>query len=159
MAYTANDSFCAITDVEARLQRGVFSVSTNPTTQQVLDAMARRGAQVEARMAMVDVLWTVPSGSSPFAASPTNPYERRLKIKCEGANLLGAAADALQMWLADSGGEGKNEQVVALLELYKLALDEVTTEATAYATAAISSSTGSEAEGDEIDLFTFWRRW
>jgi hypothetical protein len=46
-----------------------------------------------------------------------------------------------------------------LLELYKLALDEVSSEAEKYATAAISSSTGSEVEGDEIDLFTFWRRW
>jgi hypothetical protein len=129
MAYTANDAFCAQADVEARLQRGTFTGSTTPTAQHVLDVMARRGAQIEARLADAGAPWTVPSGSRAFAASPSDPVERRLKVKCEDANVLGASADVLQMWLAKAGSDSTNEQVVALLELYKVALDEITREA------------------------------
>lgn len=96
MAYTANDAFCAITDVEALVGRGAYSVSTVPTNQQVLDWMARRAAQVEARLANGGQAYTVQSRGNAFPGSPS-AVVGRLKILCEVANAHGAAADAILM--------------------------------------------------------------
>ena len=95
MAFTANDTFCAITDVESRVGRGAFHASaTVPTIQQTLDFMAMRAQEIQAAILRGGASYTVPSGSNAFG-SPTDTAVLALKLMCQNANALAAAADAI----------------------------------------------------------------
>lgn len=157
MAYSANDSFCAITDVEAVVGRGAYSGTTAPTSQQVLDWMARRGSEIEERMARWGLTYTVPSRSNPFG-TPTGDTGKRLKIACEAANAQGAAADAILMHSAKSP-DGAPESVKVLLDQYEAALKAID----ALCQALVSTSTSAPAtlyetktDGLEFTIETTW---
>lgn len=160
MAYVENDSFCKQTDIEARLQRGTFTVSTKPTAQQVLDAMARRAAQVESALARAGQPYTVPSGANPFDATPTG-LERRLKVMAEEANIVGACADALQMWISPQQGTSSEEQVVAYLRMYQASLEGLEKQARELGSAVTTTSatTATTRDADREDLFDLDTKW
>ena len=94
MAFDADDAFCAITDVESRVGRGSFGASTVPTNQQVLDFMAMRAQEIQAAILRGGATYTVANGSNAFG-SPTDTAVIALKLMCQDANALAAAADAI----------------------------------------------------------------
>lgn len=96
---SATASFCSITDVEDRVQRGAFSGSTKPSDTTVLRFMSDRSSRIETELALRGFAYTVPAGTHPFAAIPAGDEERRLKILCRAAAAAGAAADAITAWL------------------------------------------------------------
>lgn len=123
MAYTANDCFCAITDVEGIVGRGTYSGTTTPTNQQVLDWMARRSAEVEARLASGGQNYTVSSRGTPFPGSPT-AIVARLKILAELATSHAAAADAILMHEMKPA-DGVPSAAATLLEAYEHDLEQI----------------------------------
>lgn len=123
MAYTANDAFCAQTDVEATVQRGTFTSGTFPTAQQVLDCMARRAAEIESVLASEGQPYTVQTRGSAFPGSPSASVGR-LKVLCEMANAQGAAADVAAMHAA-KGGVVASEDDIAWMVEYRKTLDAI----------------------------------
>lgn len=146
MPYTANDAFCAIADVETLVLRGPFSAGTTPTSQQVLDMMARVAGEVETLLHQHGSPYTVASHGNPFPSSVTDPSST-LRVLCEQANAMGAAADVVN---ARESGQpnGSTDLAAVMLTRYKDALAAIESECRS--TAASSSAVTPEpaAEGD-----------
>ena len=111
MAFVEQDSFAAVADVEALVQRGSFMTDTVPTLQQVVDFLAKRAGILELLLASRGVSVTVPSGARPF--DPKSPLGKTLTAM----NACAAAVDAV---MAYEAGEAPvtSEKVKALLGVY-----------------------------------------
>ena len=101
---TSSDTFGTIADVEQNVSRGPFTDTSQPTQDQVLAIMISRSAQVESALRSKGEPYTVPSGGSPFPASPTD-FERSLKTLCDDAVESGAAAQALIVSTTSEAGD------------------------------------------------------
>lgn len=123
MAYTASDAFCAQTDVESVVQRGVFDTTTKPTAQQVLDWMARYAAEVEDHLAKSGSGYTVTNRGNPFPGSPTGTIAR-LKLLCEAANAIGAASQVIAMHSV-LGGAGSADAAKAMYDRFVEMLKQI----------------------------------
>lgn len=93
MPYADGDSFTTIADVQARWQRGAFSGTTNPTTDQVRAFMQKRSTEIQAILLEAGLTYTVSTGGSPFPGSGTTA-QNTLRDMCALANELAAAGDA-----------------------------------------------------------------
>lgn len=142
MAYVANDAFCLQIDVEAKAQRGPYTSGTFPTAQQVLDAMAFCGSQIEGVLSRFGVPYTVPSRATPFPAYGTagKNQEDRLRLLCQEANAFGAAVRAVQMQDA-SARQTDSELIKALSDLFVSSMEalEIYCEQTFQSAAASAS--------------------
>lgn len=98
MAWTENDTFAVVADVEANVQRGTFSDSpaTVPTLQQVIDFLRSRSMAVQAKLLAAGQTYTVPSGANPFPADGSgSALVQALKELASDTAAAGATASAL----------------------------------------------------------------
>lgn len=95
MAYSFNDSFTTQALVQARCARGAFDATSSPTLQEVTDAAAQRGAQIEAAIQAAGANATVNSGSNPINGE-TGALQTLFRL-CQLSNTLLAGGDALEM--------------------------------------------------------------
>jgi hypothetical protein len=82
--FVANDSYTTQARVESLFQRGVFTTTSIPTAQQVLDFMALRGAEITAALAKTG-----------YAITPPTIANTTVSRLCDLANAMLAAGDAL----------------------------------------------------------------
>lgn len=92
MAYTAADSYTTQARVEGLVRRGVFTASTTPTSQEVLDRMAQQGALVTACLRK----WGH-EGTPTSVAADTGGDGLVIKVLCDEANAFLAGAHVLDM--------------------------------------------------------------
>lgn len=112
MAFTETDSFAAVADVEAIVQRGPFGTGSVPTLQQVVDFLAKRAGTLELLLASKGLDLTVPSGRNPV--DPKSPLGKALAA-------MNATAAALDCVLAYEAGASPatSEKTQALLAAYE----------------------------------------
>ena len=132
---TLNDSYCGVTDVEARTQLGAYGAGTVPTTTQVEGFCKERSGVVFGWLqeVMGDSV-TGPTGADQAIDSSTDKGMALLHATL-GATANGAAADALQ---AAGAGESPNrsERIAELQALFEAAKDGLQDAGRAYIGAA-----------------------
>ena len=132
---TLADSYCGVTDVEARVQLGAYGAGTVPTTTQVEGFCKERSGIVFGWLqdVMGDSV-TGPTGADQAIDSSTDKGTALLQATL-GATANGAAADALQ---AAGAGESPNrsERIAELQALFEAAKEGIQAAAQAYIGAA-----------------------
>lgn len=95
MAYVANDSYCATSDVEALTGAGAYGAGTTPTLQAVLNFQAHRAAQLYQILA--ERMGTSAPGPASYATTIDTGTDKgkALEAVLIHFNAIGAAMDAL----------------------------------------------------------------
>ena len=120
MAATANDSYCATSDVESRVRLGAFSDSpaTTPTLAEVLEFQAHRAGELYS--VLDDVMGADAPGPESYATKLSDisgDPGKALTFAVKMFNAIGAAMDALDAAGANQA-PARSERVKELGEQY-----------------------------------------
>lgn len=115
---TENDSYCAVTDVEARTQIGTFETTTIPTEAQVVDFQAQRAGVLYSDLR--SIMGTSAPGPASYSVTVDTSSDagKALEFVLTKYNAIGAAIDALE---AAGAGEtpGRSERIADLYAMWQ----------------------------------------
>jgi hypothetical protein len=156
MAYDDADAFCAQTDVEAHVGRGAYTATTQPTGPEVLDFMAERAGQIQARLSAVGYAATPASGSAPIStASDDGKALERLVRK---VNAMLAAGDVVAAHDTRDDPEAPPPAKALWEEGYRV-LGELLAFAAGVLAVALRSKVNSPQELEVEDLIHVTQKW
>ena len=112
-----NDSYCAVTDVEAVTQIGTYAAGTVPTQAQVWEFQAHRTGELYA--ILYEVLGTAAPGPAAYSVTVDTSTDGGLALDTvlKQQNAIGAAFDALQAAGA-SETPGRTERIAELWTMW-----------------------------------------